>query len=257
MARALLPRFGTSDRLQLEREAGRLIERLRRHGAGQNGSVTRLVYTPEWRLAMAEIEEWLIEGGLDVRVDPVGSRFGRLAGETSGVVMSGSHVDSVKQGGAYDGILGVVMAGCAIRWLASSFGRPQRTLEVFANCEEESSRFACNFWGSRAIAGRIEASETDRLVDADGTTIGEAMRSCGLDPERIADARRNDLDAYVEPHIEQGPHLAETGEVIGVVESVVGVRVLGVTLLGVTGHAGTMPMANRNDALAGGRADCL
>jgi len=167
------------------------------------------------------------------------------------VVMSGSHIDTVQQGGAYDGVLGIVMAGCAIRWLASSLGRPRRTLELFANCEEESSRFASNFWGSRAIAGGIAAGETDRVVDGDGCTIGQAMRSCGLDPGRISDARRNDLAAYVEPHIEQGPVLAESGDEIGVVDRVVGVRVLSVILEGVAGHAGTIPMAMRHDALAG------
>lgn len=251
METAALARFGAGDRLQLAAEAGRLIERLRRHGAGPEGAVTRLVYTPEWRAAVADVEDWLSEGGLEVRVDAAGSRFGRLAGESPGVVMSGSHIDTVRQGGAYDGVLGIVMAGCAIRWLASSLGRPRRTLEVFANCEEESSRFASNFWGSRAIAGGIAAGETDRVVDADGCTIGQAMRSCGLDPARIFEARRNDLAAYVEPHIEQGPVLAESGDVIGVVDRVVGVRVLSVILEGVAGHAGTIPMAMRRDALAG------
>src|SRR5712692_6396217 len=251
MATAVLTHFGASDREQLGAEAGRLIERLRRHGACPDRGVTRLVYSPEWQAAMADVEEWLSESGLTVRADAVGSRFGRLAGERSSVVLTGSHIDSVKNGGAFDGVLGIVMAGCAAHWLASSLGRPRRTLEVFANCEEESSRFACNFWGSRAIAGRIEAGETERLVDEEGRTIGDAMRAYDLDPRAVSMARRNDLAAYVEPHIEQGPVLLESGDEIGVVDRVVGIRVLSVTVRGVAGHAGTIPMAKRHDALAG------
>lgn len=251
MATAALTRFGATDRAQLAAEADRLIERLRRHGADPEGGVTRLVYSPAWRSTMDEVEEWLSQSGLEVRVDSVGSRFGRLQGESQSVVLTGSHIDSVRQGGAYDGVAGTVMAGCAVRWLASTLGRPRRTLEVFANCEEESSRFACNFWGSRAILGRIAPEETERLVDEEGTNIGEAMRACGLTPADVSRARRNDLAAYVEPHIEQGPVLVESGDVIGVVDRVVAVRVLSITLDGVAGHAGTVPMARRHDALAG------
>jgi allantoate deiminase len=200
---------------------------------------------------MAEVERWFVDIGLEVRVDAVGSRVGRLAGERPEVVMSGSHVDSVSSGGAYDGALGVIMAGCAVGWLAATRGRPLRTLEVFANCEEESSRFACNFWGSRAMAGLIEPEEPEGLADGEGVSIADAMRICGLDPAGLADARRTDLAAYVEPHIEQGPVLEETGDLIGVVDRVVGVRGLRVSLTGVGGHAGTLAMAARRDALAG------
>jgi allantoate deiminase len=248
---AVLSRFGASDRAQLAAEAGRVIDRLRRHGADPDGGVTRFVYSPEWLAAMADIEQWFSESGLAVRHDAVGSRFGLLQGESPTVVLCGSHTDSVKQGGAYDGVLGVVMAGCAIGWLSRNMGKPHRTLEVFANCEEESSRFGCNFWGSRAITGRIAPGETEMLTDEQGETIGNAMRACGLEPEAIPHARRKDLFAYVEPHIEQGPVLVESSHEIGVVDRVVGVRVISVTLDGVSGHAGTVPMARRHDALAG------
>src|SRR2546428_13120187 len=116
------------------------------------------------------------------------------------------------------------MAGCAARWLASSLGRPRRTLEVFANCEEESSRFACNFWGSRAIAGRIEAGEAERVGGEEGRTIGDAMRACGLDPTGISLAGRNDLAAYVQPHIDQGPVLVEPRDGHRGLDRVLGIR---------------------------------
>jgi len=244
-------RFSAGDRDQIGKTAGELIARMRRHGAGPGGSVTRLVYTEPWQAAMAELEAWFSEIGLEVRTDSVGSRFGRLAGERTEVVMSGSHVDSVSSGGAYDGVLGVIMAACAANWLAATQGEPVRSLEVFAGCEEESSRFACNFWGSRALAGLVEPGEPGRLADSEGVTIAEAMRACELDPGRILEARRTDLAAYVEPHIEQGAVLEEAGDLIGIVDRVVGVRGLQVSLSGVTGHAGTLAMANRRDALAG------
>src|SRR5436309_15861475 len=119
---AVLSRFGASDRAQLAADAGRLIERLRKHGGGPNGGVTRLVYSPEWQAAMADIEEWLLESGLAVRHDAVGSRVGRLEGESPSVVLSGSHTDPVKQGGVYDGTPAVGIAGCAIGWLLRNMG---------------------------------------------------------------------------------------------------------------------------------------
>jgi allantoate deiminase len=200
---------------------------------------------------MEELEQWFEGAGLEVRTDAVGSRFARLTGSRRGVVLSGSHVDSVSSGGAFDGILGVIMAGCAVRWLGRQFGSPVQTLEVFANCEEESSRFAGNFWGSRALCGRIAEDEPELLRDRDGVTIGEAMRTCGLDPTRIPEARREDLEAYIEPHIEQGPVLEKAGDDIAVVDRIVCIRGLTVVLKGVAGHAGTMPMSFRHDALAG------
>jgi len=248
---AVMPSFSDSDRAELAQEADALIQRLRRHGRGEDGSVTRLVYTAAWQGAMAEIEDWFRAAGLPVRSDAVGSRFGRLSGDSPEVVLSGSHIDSVVRGGAYDGVLGVVIAGCAVHWLAATFGRPKRTIEVLANCEEESSRFSCNFWGGRAMTGRILEGESDRLTDPEGVSIGSAMRACGLDPERIPEAERADLVAFVEPHIEQGPVLATAGDVIGVVDQGVGVRGLSISLQGAAGHAGTIPMARRRDALTG------
>lgn len=226
-----------------------MIEQLRRHGGGSDGSVTRPAYSPEWEAAMQQIEEWFADGGLKARVDAVGSRLGRLEGEDSEVVMSGSHVDSVRRGGAYDGALGVVMATLAVGWLATECGRPARSLEVLANCEEESSRWPGNFWGARAIMGQIDKDEPDQLRDVSSVTIGEAMRACGLDPSRIPEARRSDIGAFVEAHIEQGSRLETSGMTIGVVERVVGVRQMGLRLVGSPGHAGTIPMDHRRDAL--------
>jgi allantoate deiminase len=244
--------FSPDDLAQVRTWAGDLLERMRRHGGGPDGSVTRLVYSPEWRGVMAELEGWMDAAGLVVRVDAVGSRFGRLAGAAPGpAVLAGSHVDTVVRGGAFDGAMGVAVAACAVRWLEESLGRPRLPLEVFANCEEEASRFPAGFWGGRAILGRIGPDEPDRIVDPDGVSIGEAMRACGLDPAAIPEARRQDLAAFVEPHVEQGPELERAGVPIGVVERIVGVHRLWIGVEGVAGHAGTIPMSDRHDALAG------
>jgi allantoate deiminase len=248
--------FSASDRALVQGWAGDLIERLRKHGGAADGGVTRLVYTPAWQAVMAELEDWLAAAGLQVRCDAVGSRFARLSGSSSEVVLTGSHVDSVLSGGAYDGALGVVMAACAVRWLAAQHRRPRLTLEVLANCEEESSRFPCNFWGSRAMLGLIATDEKDRLLDSKGTSIGQAMSNCGLDPDRIPEAQRHDLAAYVEAHIEQGPFLEREGLRLGVVEGIVAVNQFKVELTGVAGHAGTIPMGSRKDALAAA-AECI
>jgi len=244
-------RFGRTDKTRMRKQAAELLDRLRRLGGGADGSVTRPVYTPAWNAAMTELERWFRALGLEVWVNAVGSRFGRLRGRNPQVILAGSHVDSVRQGGAYDGTLGVVMAACAVGWLAERCGQPTLTLEVLANCEEESSRFPGNFWGTRALLGAISPGEADRLVDEHGTTIGQAMRECGLDPDRIPEAARSDLVAFVEPHIEQGPVLEAAGASIGIVDRVVGVRQLHVSFVGETGHAGTVPVTRRRDALIG------
>jgi allantoate deiminase len=244
-----LPAFDRADKQAIGESARAMVEQIRRHGAGPDGGVTRLTYSPEWVATMAEIEQWFLDRGLEVKVDAVGSRFGRLEGANSEVVMSGSHVDSVRNGGAYDGVLGVVMSTIAVGWLGERCGHPVHALEVFANCEEESSRFPGNFWGTRAMLGLITPGETDDLRDLDGTTIGTAMRGVGLDPDRIPEAKRSDLAAFVETHVEQGTRLEAARRSLGVVERVVGVRQMGFTFAGTSGHAGTIPMQDRRDPL--------
>ena len=243
------PTLTDSDRSDLARLAADMLAALRTHGGGEDGSVTRLVYTDEWLAAMAEIEGWFTDGGLSVSVDAAGTRFGRLAGAADDVVLCGSHVDSVRRGGAYDGALGVVVATCAIAWLKQACGRPARSLEVLAGCEEESSRFPGNFWGIRALLGLISPDELDRRRDAEGIPIRGAMKACGLDAGKIETAARSDIAAFIEPHIEQGPVLESGGLDIGIVDKVVGVRQLELILTGASGHAGTTPMDARRDPL--------
>lgn len=228
------------------------IDQLGSIGVHPNGGLFRTLYDDGWVEAMALLRRWLEEAGLTVRFDAVGNLWGRVEGTEGGnAVITGSHVDTVRQGGKYDGALGVHMAITAVQALLENVGRPKRPLEVLVTCEEEGSRFACSFWGARAIVGRVGADEPDRITDPDGVTIGAAMRQRGLDPARIAEAERHDLGAFVEAHIEQGAILEREGYPLGVVSSITGQRWIQVTVSGVQNHAGTTPMDLRRDALAG------
>src|SRR3981081_1886355 len=158
----------------------RLVETLGAVGEQPGGGIIRHVYDPAWVASRRQLAEWMRDAGLVVREDAVGNLFGRIEGDSPRTVLTGSHIDTVRLGGRYDGALGVLSALAALRVLISKAGRPRRALEMVALCEEEDSRFHCNFWGTRGMLGLIEASELDSLRDEDGLSIGEAMRKVGL-----------------------------------------------------------------------------
>lgn len=234
-----------------------LIERhlveLARHGAYGETGVWRTAYSPEWVAAQEQVAAWLAEAGLEVRRDAVGNVWGRLEGTEPGrVIASGSHIDSQTPGGRYDGALGVVASLVAVAALGERFGRPRQTIEAVSLCEEEASRFpAASFWGSRALTGRIEPDDPERIRDFDGGSIGDAMRAVGLDPGRISEAARNDIDAWIELHIEQGPVLENAAVPVGIVDVITGIRHYAVRLVGRSDHAGGRPMEGRLDPVAG------
>ena len=230
------------------------IAALAEHGARGETGVARLVYSPEWVAAQDQVAAWVTEGGLRVERDAVGNVWGYLDGRQRDlpIVATGSHIDSQNPGGRYDGALGVVAAIVALTALRERFGQPERTLAAVSLVEEEASRFpAANFWGSRAIVGRIGAEEPKRLRGYDGVTMVEAMRDAGLDPGRIEDAKRDDIGTFIELHIEQGPFLERENLPLGIVERITGYRQYLVTLDGAANHAGTTPMDLRRDPMAG------
>jgi allantoate deiminase len=231
----------------------RYILELARYGAHGDTGVWRTVYSPEWVAAQGQIGSWYAEAGFDVRRDAVGTVWGRLEGTEPGkAIASGSHIDSQTPGGRYDGALGVIAALVALRTLRERFGQPRRTLEAASLCEEEASRFhAARFWGSRAITARIASDEPETLRDFEGETMAEAMRAVGLDPARIPEAARDDLDAWIELHIEQGPILEAERLPAGVVWSITGIRHYVVEVVGRSDHAGARPMDTRLDPMAG------
>jgi len=192
------------------------------------------------------------DAGLAVRRDAVGNVWGRLEGSAGGkAVVTGSHLDTVRRGGRLDGALGIAAGLTAVETLAKSRGKPKRPLEVVAICEEEGSRFNTNFWGSRAIVGAIQPGEPDAVVDSNGITIAQAMREHGLDPARIPSAARDDIDTFVELHIEQGAVLESARAQLAVVSAIAGTAHLEIIVTGRPDHAGTTPMDLRHDALVG------
>lgn len=230
-------------------EMDHLVGWLGQFGAQPGGGIVRHVYDQAWSAARRALIDAMREAGLDVREDAVGNVFGRIEGESPRTVLTGSHIDTVVLGGRYDGALGVLSALAALRALERDGQRPRKSVEMVALCEEEDSRFHCNFWGTRGILGLIGANELDALIDVDGITIGEAMHAAGFAPERFRDAVRGDLDAFIELHIEQGRILYDEHLPLGVVDTITGLYRFRVTVDGRTDHAGTTPMDLRRDAL--------
>lgn len=229
------------------------LRRLARFGAvGQTG-VSRTVYAPPWTAAQDQVAAWGEEAGLAVRRDAVGNVWSRLEGTEGGkVIVTGSHIDSQRPGGQYDGTLGVIGGLIALDALKSAFGPPRRPLEAVSFCEEEGSRFlGTHFWGSRAVVGLIGPDEADTIRDYDGVSMADGMRAVGLNPEAIPTAKRSNIGTYIELHIEQGPVLEQRGLPAGIVDRITGLRHYVVEVVGHDDHAGGAPMDLRRDPMAG------
>lgn len=230
-----------------------MIMSLAQFGTVGDTGVCRLVYSEEWKEAQALVRTWAEAAGLETRFDAVGNLWAKAEGQDRGPsLVTGSHIDSQRSGGRYDGALGVIAGLVAIKTLVETFGPPKRPLELVSFCEEESSRFpTAGFWGSRAIVGRSSPADCETVLDEDGAPISAAMRACGFDPARIAEARRNDIAGFIELHIEQGPILEDANLPVALVDAITHIRHTEVTLTGTSNHAGAFPMDIRNDPMAG------
>ena len=196
---------------------------------------------------------WMRDAGLEVSVDPAGNLFGRVQGADGELpeVWTRSHLDTPPDGGRFDGALGVVMGLDVAEEILRS-GRARRTVAVVAFRLEEGPRFGRGVFGSRAVVGRLDADEAD-LIDPDGVTLGQAFAALGLGDELPAGRLADPFPAcFVEAHIEQGPSLAARGAALGVVTSIAGMAGIDLVFTGRRGHAGTVPMELRSDALAAG-----
>ena len=222
------------------------------------GGLTRVYLSPEQAAANALVLGWMREAGMSARLDAIGNVVGRYEGERPELpcLMLGSHLDTVRDAGKYDGMLGVVVAIECVHVLNASGRRPDFAIEVVGFADEEGVRFNATLLGSRAVAGTFKQEALDS-VDVDGISMREAMRKFGLDPERLGAAarRREDVLAYAELHIEQGPVLEAEGLAVGVVTAINGATRFAVEIDGTAGHAGTVPMNLRRDALAAA-AEC-
>ncbi|CAG1009147.1 allantoate deiminase [Burkholderiales bacterium] len=215
--------------------------------------VTRTYLTPQHRQAGNHLLALMREAGMDAGYDALGNVVGRYlaADPAAPVVMTGSHMDSVRNAGRYDGLFGILTAIACARDLAARGKRLPFTLEVVAFGDEEGVRFGVTLTGSKSMGGGFDPAWLD-AKDADGITLREALVAFGGDPDgwRALDRRGKGVVAYVESHIEQGPVLLNEGLPVGVVTAIAGGSRLRAKVTGLAGHAGTVPMGARRDALA-------
>ena len=225
----------------------RHLAELGRFGANPSGGVTRLAYTDANREALAAVTQWMREAQLEPTIDFAGNLIGRRAGRDRALkpIVFGSHIDSVPEGGNYDGNVGSMAALEVAHSLGESGTALRHPIEVAIWSNEEGG-----LYGSRAVSGQLEPAELDQ-PSRSGKTIRDGITFLGGDPARLADVRRRrgDITAYLEMHIEQGGILHATGTNIGIVEGIVGIQHWDVTVTGFANHAGTTPMDQRRDAL--------
>ena len=223
----------------------------------QSGGLTRVFLSPEQRAVNELVLGWMRDAGMSARLDAIGNCVGRHEGERPGLpcLMLGSHLDTVRDAGRYDGMLGVVTAIECVAALDDR--RLPFAIEVVGFGDEEGVRFGSTLLGSRAVAGKFDSALLDR-AGYDGAKLSEALTAFGLDPARIGEAAHasSDVLAYVELHIEQGPVLEAEGLPVGVVTAINGGYRFAIEVEGMAGHAGTVPMTLRRDALAAA-AECV
>jgi allantoate deiminase len=215
------------------------------------GRLTRRYATAAMARANALAGSWMREAGMTARVDVAGNLVGRRPGADpeAGTLLLGSHLDTVRDAGAFDGPLGVAVSIALVQRLREDGVVLPFAIDVLGFADEEGLRFGTAYLGSRAVAGTFDPALLD-VRDDDGITVADALRTFGGDPAAIATASRADerILGYVEVHMEQGPVLEERGAPVGVVTGIAGATRAEVRFTGTAGHAGTVPMTLRRDA---------
>ncbi len=224
------------------------------------GGLTCAYLTPAHRAAQALLAQWMEAAGMQVRIDAIGNVIGRYAADPAvgdaRVLLTGSHFDTVRNGGRYDGRLGILLPIAVIGALNQAGIRLPYHVDVVAFAEEEGLRFKTSFLASSVLAGRFDAALLERQ-DADGISLREALTASGLPGAGALQALRDaaldpaSLLGFVEVHIEQGPVLLHHGLPLGVVTQIAGSSRFSVRVEGLASHAGTTPMCMRRDAAAG------
>lgn len=234
-----------------ERIARRLFE-LSKIGFVQIGGVKRPGFSNEEKAAKQLVKKWMAEAGMAVHEDGAGNIMARLEGKNKGAaIASGSHLDSVPNGGNFDGPLGVLSAlEVAESWKETGY-IPEKPYEVIVFSDEEGSRFNSGLTGSQAMTGAITEQEMEQLRDYNGETLEQVLKKYGSSLEAFKTAKRNlsELELFVEVHIEQGKKLEKASQPVGIVNGIAGPAWLEVEFIGEAGHAGNTPMIGRKDSL--------
>ena len=249
------PRPGATARFapQVERiDPARVIADLRELRAltAGAGGADRVAWSEGWRTARAMLTGRLEALGIPWERDEAGNIWATVAGTRRGTVAIGSHLDAVPSGGWLDGALGVLTALELMRLIRGAADPPQHTVALVDFADEEGARFGRSLFGSSAVSGALDPRELRDLCNGDGESLSALLRENGVEVDRIGEAaaRRRDLVAYLELHIEQGPVLEGLGLSVAPVRAVCGIERYRVTITGETGHAGALPMAARCDA---------
>ncbi|MEH7443660.1 M20 family metallo-hydrolase [Bacillus sp. JJ1122] len=216
--------------------------------------VCRLALSKEDRQGVEKVKLWMEEAGLTARIDDFGNLIGRFEGESpeAPILMLGSHIDSQPYGGRFDGAIGVLGALEVVQTMKEHNIVPKVPIEVVAFCDEEGCRFNKGLFGVRGILGKLEEGELER-ADKDGVTRKEALIEFGCNPDKFHESQypNGSIAAFLEMHIEQGPVLEKNNLPVGIVTGISGPLWLTVELEGFAGHAGSVPMPMRQDALVG------
>lgn len=211
-----------------------------------DGQIWRASYTEQDSIAKKLLQKWIEDSSLIYHEDAMGNVFGRLQGKKEETILVGSHIDTVKDGGKYDGAAGVVTGIAALHSLNEAGFEPEYSIEVVGLIEEEGSRFAASCHGSCSIVGTLKKEDLDEL-DENGISFKDAMIEAGYNPEKFYTAKRDDIKAYIELHVEQGHALEKSNKQIGIVDNIVGIVTYDIVIEGEQNHAGTTLMAMRRD----------
>lgn len=217
-------------------------------------NISRFYLTPEHKRCNEQVAQWMQDAGMETWVDAAGNLCGRYEAQDpcAKTLLLASHLDTIPNAGAYDGILGVLVAIAAVKILNDSNTRLPFAIDVIGFGDEEGTRFGSTLLGSRAVAGTWNP-DWWQLNDRNGVSLQQAFIDFGLSPDEIKNAARapDDILAYLEVHIEQGPVLEDENLALGIVTSIAGARRFSIDISGYAGHAGTVPMNMRKDALVG------
>lgn len=246
--------------LTLERLGARAMQRFDELGAisDEPDWLTRAYGRPALRQAQSRVSEWMRAAGMVVSYDAVGNLCGRFgSSDHDSTLVFGGHLDTVRNAGKYDGTLGVLAGLAVVEQVVADQHDLPFAIEVVAFADEESYRFPTMYLGSGVWTGQFDADLLN-ASDAHGMTLESAIREFGGDPDALCSlpTRRNDILAFVELHIEQGPVLEANDSPIGIVSAIAGASRFGVSVVGTAGHAGTVPMSMRRDALVAA-AECV
>lgn len=220
-------------------------------GPDERGGMTRLLFTPQWLDAQLALKQKFEDLGMIAEFDEVGNLAGTYPGteEPEHIVACGSHADTVVQGGNLDGALGVFGGYLAIKSLVETYGAPKKSLRVISMAEEEGSRFPFVFWGSKNLVGTVAAEDIEGVADNNGVAFADAMKECGFGLRTSQASLLDNVDAFLELHIEQGNTLEMEKLNVGVVTAITGQRRYNIRLKGQANHAGTTRMCYRHDVV--------